>query len=125
MIPKELKYTESHEWVRVEDNIAVVGITDHAQHELGDIVFVELPETDAEYGAGEAAATVESVKAASDIYSPLSGRVVEVNEALEDSPELVNKSPYGDGWIFKIEISDPSELDALLDADAYAKHIGE
>ncbi|RKY21427.1 MAG: glycine cleavage system protein GcvH [Planctomycetota bacterium] len=125
MIPKELKYTESHEWVRVEDGIAVVGITDHAQHELGDIVFVELPETDAEYGAGEAAATVESVKAASDIYSPLSGRVVEVNEALEDSPELVNKSPYGDGWIFKIEISDPSELDALLDADAYAKHIGE
>lgn len=125
MIPKELKYTESHEWVRVEDGVAVVGITDHAQHELGDIVFVELPETDAEYGAGEAAATVESVKAASDIYSPLSGRVVEVNEALEDSPELVNKSPYGDGWIFKIEISDPSELDALLDADAYAKHIGE
>jgi len=125
MIPKELKYTESHEWVRVEDGIAVVGITDHAQHELGDIVFVELPETDAEYGAGEAAATVESVKAASDIYSPLSGRVVEVNEALEGSPELVNKSPYGDGWIFKIEISDPSELDALLDADAYAKHIGE
>ncbi len=125
MIPKELKYTESHEWVRVEDGVAVVGITDHAQHELGDIVFVELPEIDAEYGAGEAAATVESVKAASDIYSPLSGRVVEVNEALEDSPELVNKSPYGDGWIFKIEISDPSELDALLDADAYAKHIGE
>ncbi len=125
MIPKELKYTESHEWVRVEDGVAVVGITDHAQHELGDIVFVELPEIDAEYGAGEAAATVESVKAASDIYSPLSGRVVEVNEALEDSPELVNKSPYGDGWIFKIEISDPSELDALLDAEAYAKHIGE
>ncbi|RMF14408.1 MAG: glycine cleavage system protein GcvH [Gammaproteobacteria bacterium] len=119
-IPAELKYASTHEWVRLEEGgIAVVGITDHAQAALGDIVFVETPEVGTTVAAGDEAGVVESVKAASDIYAPIAGEVVEVNAALEDAPETVNNDPYGDGWFFKLKVSDPSELDALLDADAY------
>ena len=122
-IPGELKYLSSHEWVRVEadSQTVTVGITDHAQDLLGDVVFVELPEVGTELGAGEEAGVVESVKAASDIYSPVSGEVVEINEELEDAPELVNGHPYDDGWFFKVKLSDSSELETLLDAEAYAE----
>lgn len=119
-IPSELKYVASHEWIRVEgDGVVTIGITDHAQDLLGDVVFVELPEVDADVETGDESGVVESVKAASDIYAPLSGVVVEVNEDLEDSPELVNSDPYGDGWFFKLKLSDASELESLLDAEGY------
>ena len=119
-VRSDLKYRESHEWVRDEgDGIVTVGISDHAQEQLGDTVYVELPEVGNSYGQGEACAVVESVKAASDAYAPVSGEVVEANEALEDEPERVNTDPYGDGWMFKMKLSDPSQLDGLLDADAY------
>jgi len=122
-IPDDLKYTKSHEWVRDEgDGIAAIGITDHAQELLGDLVFVELPEVGTELTAGAECAVVESVKAASDIYSPLDGEVVEVNEALADSPEAINEAPY-ENWIFKMRMTDPSQLDSLLDAAAYAEFI--
>jgi glycine cleavage system H protein len=120
-IPAELLYRESHEWVRDEgDGTVVVGISDHAQEALGDMVFVELPEPGMSYEQGDACAVVESVKAASDIYAPLDGEVVEANGALEDSPELVNSDPYGDGWLFRMIPSDPSQLDSLLKAKDYA-----
>lgn len=123
-IPTDLKYRESHEWVRLEEGEgAVIGISDHAQAELGDMVFVELPEPGMSYSQGDACAVVESVKAASDIYAPLSGEVVEVNESLEDDPGLVNTDPYGDGWLFRIEPSDESEIDGLMDADEYSDTI--
>ncbi|MFO7953926.1 glycine cleavage system protein GcvH [Thioalkalivibrio sp.] len=122
--PKDLKYTKSHEWVRSEaDGSVTVGITDHAQELLGDLVFVEAPEAGSSIAAGTACATVESVKAASDIYAPISGEVTEVNEDLADSPEKVNESPFEDGWLFKVKPSDAGELDALMDADAYAAHV--
>lgn len=121
--PSELKYVASHEWVRVEgDGTVTVGVTDHAQDLLGDVVFVELPEVGAELANGDDAGVVESVKAASDIYAPLSGEVIAVNEALEDAPETVNSDPYNDGWFFKLKLTDESELDALLDADGYSAH---
>ena len=120
-IPSDLQYRETHEWIRVGDDGAVlVGISDHAQEALGDMVFVELPEPGMRYDQGEACAVVESVKAASDIYAPVSGEVVAANDKLEDSPELVNSNPYGEGWLFKMLPSNQSELDGLLDADAYA-----
>ena len=119
-IPAELKYTKSHEWVRREsDDTVTVGITDHAQDLLGDMVFVELPEPGRTLEAGQECAVVESVKAASDVYSPISGEVVAVNEAIGDSPELVNKDPYGEGWMMRIKPANASEVDGLLDADAY------
>lgn len=120
-IPSELKYLPSHEWARLEsDGVTVtIGITDHAQELLGDVVFVELPEVGEELAAGDEAGVVESVKAASDIFAPVGGEVIEINEALEDSPELVNSDPYDDGWFFKVRISDRSELLQLMDADAY------
>ena len=118
--PSELKYASSHAWARLEeDGTVTVGITHHAQDSLGDVVFVELPEVGAEYGAGEEAAVVESVKAASDIYAPVSGEVVAVNDALEESPETVNEYPYSDGWFFRLKPSDVSELDNLLSNDDY------
>lgn len=118
--PTELKYANSHEWARLEsDGIVVVGITNHAQDALGDIVFIELPDSGAEVDAGAEIAVVESVKAASDIYSPVSGEVVDVNSALEDEPELVNGSPYEDGWLFTIKISSSEDLSNLLDAEGY------
>lgn len=124
--PSELKYASSHEWARLEaDGTVTVGITDHAQGALGDVVFVELPEEGAEVGAGEEVAVVESVKAASDIYAPVSGEIIAVNSDLEESPEIVNEYPYSDGWFFRIQPSDLSELDNLLDADAYDEQCGE
>ncbi len=124
-IPDDLLYTEEHEWVRVEDNEAVVGITDYAQSELGDVVYVELPEVGSRTKQMEPFGTIEAVKAVSDLYAPLSGKVVEINEALADNPELVNKDPYGEGWMIRIEMEDPSELDNLLDADSYRNLIGQ
>ena len=122
-VPSELKYTKSHEWVRVEEGgLATVGITDHAQELLGDLVFVELPEVGAALGVGAECAVVESVKAASDVYSPLTGEVVEVNEGLADAPETINQDAYEEGWIFRIKIGDPGELESLMDADSYAEH---
>ena len=120
-VPEELRYRETHEWVRVEDGVAVVGITDYAQEELGDVVYVELPEIGRKVAAGEAVAVIESVKTASDIYAPVSGEIVAVNEALAEHPEKVNEDPYGEGWLFKIKPKDPAELEALLDAEAYKK----
>ena len=121
-IPSDLLYRESHEWVRIEDdNSIVIGISDHAQEALGDMVYVELPEPGMSYEQGEACAVVESVKAASDIYAPVAGEVVQANAELEDSPELVNSSPYGDGWLFRMIPSDPSQTDGLLGADDYAE----
>jgi glycine cleavage system H protein len=125
-IPSELKYASSHEWVRAEgDGVYTVGITEHAQELLGDMVFVELPEVGDEVDAGEDCAVAESVKAASDIYAPISGEVVAINEDLEDSPENVNNDAYGDGWLFKVKASDESELANLLDAEGYENAIDE
>jgi len=119
-LPSDLKYDKTHEWVLVEgDGTALVGITDHAQELLGDLVFVELPEIGRSVSAGGECAVVESVKAASDVYSPVSGEIVAVNEALRDAPETVNQHPYGEGWLFKVRMSNPAELDALLDAAGY------
>ena len=121
-VPENCKFLSSHEWVKLEDDgTATVGISDHAQDQLGDIVFIELPEIGAELNQGDEAALVESVKAASEIYSPLSGKVIKVNSLIEDSPEIINTSPYDEGWFFKIEISDDSETENLLSSDQYAE----
>lgn len=123
-IPKELKYTAEHEWIRSNgDGTVTIGITDHAQEQLGDLVYVETPDVGNEVSAGNDCAVVESVKAASDVYSPVDGEVVEVNEALEDSPELVNQEPYGEGWLFRVKTDD--DLESFLDAQAYAEVIAE
>ncbi|HEX7028768.1 MAG TPA: glycine cleavage system protein GcvH [Gammaproteobacteria bacterium] len=125
-IPEELRYNKSHEWVRDDgDGLFTVGITDHAQKALGDLVYVEAAEVGNVVSADDACCVVESVKAASDVYSPLDGEIVEANEALEDSPELVNNDPYGDGWLFRIKPTTPADFDALLDADAYAGLLSE
>lgn len=121
-VPEELKYTKSHEWVRMEDDVATVGITEHAQDELGDVVFVELPEQGSSFEAGEAFGTVESVKAVSDLNAPVGGEVTEVNSSLEDSPEKINEDPYGEGWILKLRVSGEAEL---LSADEYEKFLQE
>ena len=119
-VPLELGYATTHEWAKQdEEGLIVIGISDHAQDALGDIVYVELPEVGQQIVAGEEAGVVESVKAASDIYAPVSGAVAEINDALEDSPETVNQDPYGDGWFFKLKVTDERELDDLLDAEAY------
>jgi glycine cleavage system H protein len=121
-IPGDLKFLKSHEWARVEDDGTVrVGISDHAQAQLGDLVYVELPEVGATVQAGNGTAVVESVKAASDIYSPVSGEIVEVNEALSDKPETINEDAYGEGWIFRVKVENRDELEDLLDADAYGE----
>jgi len=120
--PIELKYAKTHEWARLEDDGTVtVGITDHAQTALGDVVYVELPELDVVLDAGEEAGVVESVKAASDIYAPIGGTIIAVNSALEDTPELVNQDPYGEGWFYKLQPNDVGELDELLDAEGYTE----
>ncbi len=125
-VPGDLRYTRSHEWVRQEGDVATVGITDHAQDELGDVVFVELPEKGATFAAGDAFGVVESVKAVSDLYAPVGGEVVEVNEALNDSPEKINEDPYGGGWILKLHVSgEGSAGDDLLSAADYEKLIEE
>jgi len=123
-IPVDLKYAKSHEWVRVAGGVATVGISDHAQHELTDVVFVELPEMGRKVKAGEACAVVESVKTASDIYSPVSGEVIEVNKAVVDNPALVNTQPYTGGWFYKIKLSNPVETDSLLAPEQYGEQIG-
>lgn len=117
--PSELKYAASHEWVRIEDDIATVGITDHAQEALGDLVYIELPEVGDQLKAGDEAGVVESVKAASDIFAPLTGEVIEINTALADSPESVNSDAYHDGWMYKIRIADVAEIDDLLSPEGY------
>lgn len=125
-IRKELKYLSSHEWSRIEeDGTVTVGITDHAQEKLGDVIYVELPELGSSVKAGEEASVVESVKAASDIYSPISGKVIEINDELEESPETVNHSPYDDGWFYKVEPEDISELDEALDSETYKAQLDE
>lgn len=121
----ERRYTEDHEWILVEDDIGTVGITDHAQEQLGDVVFVELPEVGQTLEQGQEAGTVESVKAASEIYAPASGEVTEVNDALADAPGTVNSDPMGEGWFYKFRVADASELDGLMDEAAYRKHAGE
>ncbi|MFA6545132.1 MAG: glycine cleavage system protein GcvH [Limisphaerales bacterium] len=123
-VPADLKYAKSHEWLRVAGDVAAVGITDHAQHELTDVVFVELPAVGRKVKVGEACAVVESVKTASDIYAPVSGEVVEVNKAVSDNPALVNTEPYAGGWFFKLKVANAAEAGALLSPDAYKAQIG-
>ncbi|MDB6030674.1 MAG: hypothetical protein JWM16_1012 [Verrucomicrobiales bacterium] len=123
-VPADLKYAKSHEWVRVSGDMATVGITDHAQHELTDVVFVELPAVGRKVKAGEACAVVESVKTASDIYSPVSGEVTEINQTVVDQPGLVNTDPYGNGWFYKIKLSNAGETSGLMDPAAYGQQIG-
>ena len=122
-VPSELKFLSSHEWVLVEDGIATVGVSDHAQELLGDLVYVELPEQGSTVAAGDSVGVIESVKAASDTYAPLSGEIIEVNDELEDSPDNINNDPYGDGWMYKISIEDAEEVESLLNAEAYAAAI--
>jgi glycine cleavage system H protein len=122
-VPEDLRYLESHEWVSTEDGTARIGITDFAQDELGDVVFVELPSEGDDVAAGEEFGVVESIKAVSDVYGPVSGTVTAVNEALFDEPELVNDDPFGDGWMLEVELADESELDGLLSADSYRDQI--
>ena len=123
-IPSDLKYTKSHEWVRVAGNTATIGITDHAQQELTDIVFVELPDVGRQVKAGEACAVVESVKTASDIYAPVSGEIMETNKSVVDEPALTNSEPYDQGWFFKIKLSNPDEVKSLLSAEQYKAQVG-
>ncbi len=123
-IPSDLRFSESHEWVsQEEDGLVKIGISDHAQAQLGDLVFIELPEEGATFSQGDACAVVESVKAASDVYCPVSGEIVAINELLADSPEIVNNDPYNDGWLFSVRLDDADELEELMDADAYKDHI--
>ncbi len=124
-IPADLKYSKEHEWIRVEDDVATIGITDYAQEELGDIVNVELPDEGDTFAKDEAFGAVESVKASSEVFSPVGGKVVEVNEPLFDSPEMLNEDPYDEGWMIKLELSDSAELEALMDAEAYQQYIQE
>jgi glycine cleavage system H protein len=121
--PDDRKYAESHEWIKIEGNTGTCGITDHAQHQLTDIVFVELPDKGKKVNAGERTALIESVKSVSDIFTPVSGEIIEVNEKLADAPELINQDAFGQGWIFKITLSEPSELDRLMNHAAYTRHI--
>lgn len=124
-IPDNVKYTKDHEWLRVENGFAVVGVTDYAQSELGDIVFIEFPEKGKTFSQNDSIGTIEAVKTVADLYAPVSGEVVEVNEELADSPELVNQDPYEKGWMLKIKLNDPSEVDALMDSAAYKTHVAE
>ena len=123
-IPEELRYTDEHEWVKLDGNIATVGITDFAQSELGDIVYLEIDTLDAEINSSEVFGTVEAVKTVSDLFMPVNGKVVDVNSSLEDNPEAVNDDPYGEGWIIKIEVSNPSDIDALMNSEEYKNLIG-
>ena len=125
MVPQELRYSKSHEWVKLEGGTARVGITDYAQKKLGDVVYVELPEVGKKLKKGEVAVTVESVKAAESVYAPVSGEVVEVNEELVSTPGTINQDPYGNGWLFVLKVENEGELSELLDAEAYKKLIGE
>ena len=123
-IPEELRYTDEHEWVKLDGNVATVGITDFAQSELGDIVYLEIDTLDSEIDSNDVFGTVEAVKTVSDLFMPVNGKVIEVNSSLEDNPEVVNDDPYGDGWIIKIEVSNPSDIDALMSSEEYKNLIG-
>jgi len=123
--PEDLKYSREHEWVLVEEDVATVGITDFAQEQLGDVVFVELPAVGDKVNKDEAFGVVESVKAVSDVYAPVSGTVLEINDDLPESPEMINEDPYGDGWVVKISMNDPSDLDDLMDPEAYEQYVEE
>lgn len=123
--PENLKYTDEHEWVQREGDTVLIGVTDYAQSELGDVVFLELPEPGVELSQGAVFGTIEAVKTVSDLFSPVTGEVLEVNTDLADQPELVNQSPYADGWMIKVRLTDASELDSLFDADHYRDHVGE
>ena len=125
MVRDDLYYTKEHEWARVEGDVAVVGITDYAQSELGDILYVELPAVGKQVKSGDVLATVEAVKAVSDVYAPVSGEIIEVNEELSTTPELINKDPYGEGWMVKIKMSDPNQVEQLLSPSQYRDLIGE
>ncbi len=125
MNPKNLRYHKEHDWARIEGDVATLGVTDYAQESLGDIVYIELPEVGAEVSAGTSYAEIESVKAVSDVFAPLSGTVIEANEEVVDAPELINESPYEDGWLIKIKLSDPSEADDLLSAEDYEEILAE
>lgn len=122
--PENLKYTKDHEWIKVEGNIGTIGVTEHAAGELGDVVYVDIPDAELEFAAEESFGTIEAVKTVADMFAPVAGKIVEVNEALEDAPETVNSDPYGDGWIIKIEIKDMAEVEGLMDAAAYKELIG-
>lgn len=122
--PENLKYTEDHEWIRVEGNVGIIGVSDHAQGELGDIVYIDIPDHEASLAQGDTFGTIEAVKTVADLLSPVSGKIIEVNSGLNDAPETVNKDPYGDGWIVKIELANPSELDSLMDAATYKSKLG-
>jgi len=124
-IPSDLKYSEDHEWIRVEGDSAVIGITDYAQGELGDVVYVDLPSIGDSFARQDVFGSIEAVKAASDLYIPIGGEVVEINSAIEEGPEIINQDPYGDGWMIKVKISDATEVDALMDATAYEGYINE
>ena len=125
-VPEELRYTKSHEWIRVEDDGSItVGITDHAQEQMGDLVYVELPEVGRNVGGSEELVVIESVKAASDVYTPVAGEVTEVNDVLTDAPEMVNSDPYGDGWLFKLAPTDPGDLNDMMDAHEYTEHAAD
>lgn len=124
MYPENIKYTNDHEWIRVEGNIGTIGITHHAQGELGDIVFIDISDETATLSVGDSFGTIEAVKTVADLYSPVSGKIVEVNTGINSAPETVNSDPYGDGWIVKIELANPSEVDGLMDVNAYKQLIG-
>jgi glycine cleavage system H protein len=123
MVPENLRYTESHEWGILKGNVVTVGITQHAQEQLSDIVYVELPDVDKEVAKGDECAVIESTKIAAELYAPLAGKVVGINEELQNKPELINQDPYGEGWVLKIELSNPSDFDELLDAKNYQNHV--
>ncbi|HPK66075.1 MAG TPA: glycine cleavage system protein GcvH [Thermoanaerobaculia bacterium] len=125
MYPKEYRYTRDHEWVKVEDDICVVGVTDFAQQELGEVVYVEVPEPGQVFNAHDEIGTIESVKAVAEIFTPVAGEIVEANERLKDDPELVNDDPHGDGWLVKVKFSSASDLDDLMDADAYEEYVAK
>ena len=124
MYPDNIKYTNDHEWIRVEGNIGTIGITHHAQGELGDIVYIDISDETANVSVGDSFGTIEAVKTVADLYSPVSGKIVEVNSGINSAPETVNSDPYGDGWIVKIQLSNPSEVDSLMDVNAYKQLIG-
>lgn len=124
MVPDDRKYTQEHEWVQVEDGVGTIGVTDFAANELGDVVFVELPEPGSEFSQGDTVGTIESVKAVADIYLPVSGEIVAINEAVVDSPELINSDPLDEGWMIKVRLSEATEVDQLMDASAYGEILG-
>lgn len=123
--PAELKYTSDHEWIRIEGNIGTIGVTDHAQGELGDVVYVDINGNLGDVNQGDVIGTIEAVKTVADMFAPISGKIVEINTALNDNPDVVNKDPYGDGWMVKMEISNPSEIEALMNVDAYKASVGQ